>query len=108
VATEPGTSAPKRSGRRRGAPSVGEGRVMGASRTEGPRLAVWTWREERAPHGLLWFARVVRVSRCAAPFTTSADEAGAIVEGRARLPDAVRAAVAHQVKLHGYREAGES
>jgi len=65
---------------------------------KGPSFSVTTWRGEATG---LWFARVVRVRPEAAPFTDQADEVLAVLEGRQRLPDAVRAAVARFVKLHG-------
>ena len=72
------------------------------SRVEGPRFAVTTWREERAPHGLLWFAKVVPVRPEAAPFAEPRDEAQAVVEGRRRLADAV-SAVVRRLGLVGVR-----
>jgi hypothetical protein len=83
--------------------------VMTAPRSNrGPRFTVATWREEatgpegeRRPHGDLWFARVVRVRPETAPFTDPRDEPLAVLEGRPRLPDAVRAAVARFLELHG-------
>lgn len=67
---------------------------MEQQRTEGPRFTVETWREQRDPHGLLWFARATPVRPEAAPFTEARDAARAVVEARRRLPGAIRAAAA--------------
>jgi len=68
---------------------------------DGPRFSIRTWQADRPGLGVLWFARVVRIRPECAPGTDPQDEGKAVVEGRPRLPDAVRAAVARFLAVHG-------